>query len=311
MSAPVDDLPTVLCLAGPTGCGKTALGLILAEELKAEIINGDSRQVYADFPIITAQPTSEEQARARHYLYGFLPADQKLDAQDWAERAVRKSREITSAGKLPLIIGGTGFYFEALLKGLSPMPPIPTEIRSKLQRRLCGEGQADLHRELTGIDPVYAQSIHPHDSQRILRALEIWYASGKPFSWWHMKERKPLAKGAMLVLDVSLDWLTPRLRKRIAHMFECGATEEITTAKAKYPDLPKAGFSSLGCRELLDFASGKTNREECESQWLGVTRAYAKRQLTWFRGRGHSIMLRNNDPATVLKTARELAASYQ
>lgn len=300
MAPSVEDLPTVLCIAGPTGSGKTALAIALAHALNGEIINADSRQVYADFPIVTAQPDPDERAAVPHYLYGFFPADAELCAASWAEMAASQCRQLIYREKLPILVGGTGFYFEALLRGLAKMPPIPPSIRHDLAHQLAEKGSENLHRNLSAIDRGYAASIHPHDRQRILRALEVFMASGKPFSHWLEKTRKPLAKGATLILDIPLPLLHPRLETRIHHMLSQGAISEVTQAAHKYPTLPKPGFSSIGCAEILAFVNGAITRENCIAQWLKATRAYAKRQLTWFRGRGRGIMLEKPDPALAL-----------
>lgn len=301
--------PRVLCLAGPTGAGKTALAIHLADKFNGEILNADSRQVYADFPILTAQPTAAELREAPHHLYGTLPAEKKLSACEWAAMAASKSRELEARGKLPLLVGGTGFYFEALLKGLSPMPDIPDQITIELSQELLHYGLARLYAELLEVDPVYAAHIHPNDQQRVLRAVAVHRASGHPFTWWHQQKRQPLAAGKLLSLDVSLTWLTPRLEKRIDQMVEMGAIEEVAKARHHYPQMPKAGFSSLGCMEIIDYLDGKCTFENCRQKWLHTTRSYAKRQLTWFRGRGTATQLPYANPSELLQQVADILDS--
>lgn len=286
----------VICLAGPTGSGKTALALFLARELGGEIINADSRQVYADFPLITAQPSPEERAQAPHHLYGFLPTPEKMSAGRWADMAAAKAREVAERGRVPLLVGGTGLYFQALLRGMAAIPAIPAEVTRRLTERLAASGPEALHAELARADPTYAARIHPRDRQRILRALEVLEGTGKTFSWWHGHAMSaPLCAGPLFVLDASLAWLEPRLARRLDAMLAAGAVEEARAALARAPGavvgvrLP--GWSGIGCAELLDHLEGRTTLAECRARWLANTRAYAKRQLTWFRARPEAVFL--------------------
>ena len=280
----------VICLAGPTGAGKTALALSLARELGGEIINADSRQVYADFPLITAQPSPEERARAPHHLYGFLATEQKISAGRWAGMAAAKAREVAARGRVPLLVGGTGLYFQAALRGMAAIPAIAPEVTRSLAARLADAGPEALHAELARRDPAYAARIHPRDRQRILRALEVLEGTGRTFSWWHGNAMAPPAvAGPLFVLGASLDWLAPRLKRRLDAMLDAGAVGEARAALARSPGaldgVRKPGWSGIGCAELLDHLEGRTGLAECRARWLANTRAYAKRQLTWFRAR--------------------------
>lgn len=307
----------VICLAGPTGSGKTALALHLARELGAEIINADSRQVYADFPLITAQPTPEERARAPHHLYGFLPTEQKISAGRWAEMAAARAREVRARGRVPLLVGGTGLYFQALLRGMAAIPAIPAEVSRRLARRLAEAGPEALHAELSLRDPAYAGRIHPRDRQRILRALEVLEGTGKAFSWWHRHAMSaPLCSGPLIVLDAPLDWLTPRLARRLDAMFAAGAVEEARCALARSPGAAEGarlpGWSGIGCAELLDYLTGRLSHGECRARWLANTRAYAKRQLTWFRMRPEAVFLPpEGGEGRLLAAARRFPAAPQ
>lgn len=295
---------TAICLAGPTGSGKTALALELAAAIDGEIVNADSRQVYAELPIITAQPNAAELAQARHHLYGFLPCDAKISAGQWREMALAKCREIIFRSHVPILVGGTGFYFEAFLRGLAPMPDIPPEIEREMARRMEAEGPEKLHGELAAIDPAYAAKIHCHDKQRIRRALEVYAASGKTFSWWHAQGRGGAeATGPLLVLTSSLDWLAPRLAARIDKMLAAGALEEAVKAREMYGETGVPAFNGIGAKELMEYLAGKINREECRALWLASTRAYAKRQLTWFRGRKEAVWIEPDNAAQALQIA--------
>lgn len=308
----------VICLAGPTGSGKTALALQLARELDCEIINADSRQVYADFPLITAQPSPEERAVCPHHLYGFLPTGRKISAGRWAARAAAVAREVTARGRVPLLVGGTGLYFQALLRGMAQIPPVAPEVTRRLELRLHACGPERLHAELARADPAYAARIHPRDRQRILRALEVLEGTGRPFSWWHAHAMAaPPCAGPLLVLDVTLDWLAPRLVRRLDAMLAAGALDEARAARVRCPGsvggLRQPGWSGIGCAELLAHLEGEISLEECRDRWLANTRAYAKRQLTWFRARPEAIFLppeRGTD-AILAAAGRGLAAARQ
>ncbi len=297
----------VICFAGPTGSGKTAIALMLAERLDGEVINADSRQVYADFPLICAQPTPGEQGRVPHHLYGFLPTDRKISAGQWGGLAAERVRQVLDRGKTPLLVGGTGMYFHALLHGIADIPPVDPAVSSSLEARVDAEGAPALHAELARHDPAYAVRIHPNDRQRIVRALEVLQGTGRPFSWWHENAMAPpLCKGPLLVLDARLPWLEPRLARRMDEMLAGGAIDEARRALSRCGDGRAPGWSAIGCAEAFAFLKGSINAAECRRLWLHNTRMYAKRQITWFRGRKEAVFLPPHDADAVLDAARRL-----
>ena len=305
MSAP---LP-VICLAGPTGCGKTAAAIELAHALDAEIVNADSRQVYADFPCITAQPSAEERAACPHHLYGFLPTEARISAGRWAEMAAETVRRLHDDGKRALLVGGTGLYFQTLLRGIADIPPVAPEISARWTQRLAEEGPERLHAELGRLDPAYAARIHPHDRQRIVRALEVQDATGKPFSWWHEHAMSaPLCAGPLFYLAPTLDWLEPRLARRIDQMLAEGALEEARAARRRNDDPAAPGWSGIGCAEVLAHLRGELSLADCRTLWLRHTRAYAKRQLTWFRGRPEAVAVPPGETASLPRRVRDALA---
>lgn len=294
----------VICLAGPTGSGKTAAALAMAAALDGEVVNADSRQVYADFPLITAQPSPEERACCPHHLYGFLPTENKISAGRWAEAAVDKVRDILARGKTPLLVGGTGLYFQALLRGMAEIPPVDPQLTAAITARVDAQGAPALHAELALADPAYAAKIHPNDRQRIIRALEVCQSTGRPFTWWHSNSMStPLCVGPLLTLDASLAWLEPRLARRLDLMFAGGALDEAREAMRHCADPAAPGWSGIGCAEALAHLQGRLSLEDCRSLWLRNTRAYAKRQLTWFRARPEAHWLPPDDPAAVVEAA--------
>lgn len=297
----------VICLAGPTGSGKTAAALAVAEALGGEVINADSRQVYADFPRITAQPSPEELAHCPHHLYGFLPTAQKISAGRWAALAQDTARQILSRGKIPLLVGGTGLYFQTLLHGTADIPPVAPALTTALTARLEETGPQAMHAELARVDPDYAARIHPNDRQRIVRALEVHEATGKPFSWWHKHAMsRPPCNGPLLVLDAPLHWLEPRLARRLDMMLASGAMDEAAQALKNCDDDNAPGWTGIGCAEALAFLRGRLSLDACRDLWLRNTRAYAKRQLTWFRARAGAVWLPPDDVDAVVKAARAL-----
>lgn len=276
-------LPCII-IAGPTGTGKSSLALRAAEALDGVIINADSRQVYEDFPIITAQPGVEETARIPHALYGFLACTDKLNAGAYAELAGEAIRAMAEAGKTPILVGGTGLYLKALLSGIAPIPKIEPEISVFWQKKCAKIGSPALHAVLGEHDPVTAARLHPNDSQRIMRALEVLKSTGRPLSWWHAQPLPPSPFRALsFLVDIPLALIEPRLAKRIDAMIEAGAVQEAERAITACNDPEAPGWSGIGCAELFKFITGQTDFETCKVSWIHNTRLYAKRQITWFK----------------------------
>ncbi|MGE4193150.1 MAG: tRNA (adenosine(37)-N6)-dimethylallyltransferase MiaA [Pseudodesulfovibrio sp.] len=276
--------PPIVCLVGPTGTGKTAAAIAVAERLPAAVVNFDSRQVYRDFPVITAQPDEEERAACPHHLYGFLPTEEKMTAARLKELAEGKIEEIRAQGRLPILVGGTGLYLRSLLSGIAPIPEIPEDVRRGVLGRIEAEGPQVLHAELAKTDPEYAAKIHPNDTQRNARAAEVYLATGRNMTWWHGEsEHAPAPYDALKVgMRISLNDLEPHLARRIGIMLERGALDEARAAYARCPEPDAPGWTGIGCAELLAFLRGETTLEEARERWVKNTRAYAKRQITWF-----------------------------
>jgi tRNA dimethylallyltransferase len=274
--------PALACVVGPTGAGKTGAAIALAQALGGVVINCDSRQAYADFPLVTAQPTARERAACPHQLYGFLPTEQKLSAGAYANLARREIDAALGQGALPILVGGTGFYLRAVLEPLPDIPAIPPDLHRAMQERWEREGPA-LHDELARRDPAAAVKIHPHDRQRVTRALEVLETTGRPFSAWRQAAAAgPGYRTLVLGLSLPLAELYPRLDARIAAMLEAGALDEARTAWKRCPVRESPGWSGIGCAELLAHLLGGLSLAQARGLWLRNTRAYAKRQMTWF-----------------------------
>ncbi len=289
-------IPCVVLL-GPTGAGKTRAALHLACHLPGEVVNFDSRQVYRDFPRITAQPTPEEVAVCPHWLYGFLATDRKLTAGAHVRKCRPIIRGISERGKTPILVGGTGLYLRALLEGLAEVPEIPREVTMLLEQQLVLEGLDALYARLQEADPELAARIHPNDKQRTLRGLEVFEATGKPLSWFHGKQEAASDYRALLLgVQADLHALEPLLARRIDAMLAAGALEEARKAYGRCPDPTAPGWTGIGCAELLAFLESRLTLDEAKTLWLRNTRAYAKRQLTWFRKMPDVVWCGYDDP---------------
>lgn len=281
------NLPKVLCILGPTGAGKTEAAVALAKALGGGVVNFDSRQVYRGIPVVTAQPGEEEKQGVPHLLYGFLDPCESISAGAFTAMAEEAMDRMRARGLLPILVGGTGMYLDSLLYGLAEIPQVPGHVREAMQAECDRLGPTRMHERLVVIDPEYASRIHPNDRQRITRALEVHAATGRPISEWHALQRSGAAQPRYdaLRIGVRLDMreLEVRLALRIEHMLAAGALKEVREAYARCPDENAPGFTGIGCRELLDVILGRAELEKAKQAWLKRTRAYAKRQMTWFR----------------------------
>jgi len=273
-----------ILIAGPTASGKSALALALAERLGGEIVNADSMQVYRELRVLTARPSPEDEARAPHHLYGVLAGSERCSAGRWARMAVEVLRGIEARGRLPIVVGGTGLYFRALVEGFSPIPAVPESVRAAVRDEVAAAG-TEAHALLAEADPTLAAIVRPSDRQRIARGLEVARATGRPLSHWQKEPPAPLLAGklAKIVLAPDRERLARRCDARFAAMIEAGAIDEARalSALALDPHLPV--MKSLGLRPLLDYVAGNTDLSEATAHGQAETRRYAKRQETWFR----------------------------
>jgi len=273
----------VLCLAGPTGAGKTEAALALARAVNGAVINFDSRQVYRGILITTAQPTPEEQASCPHLLYGFLSCRETISAGTYAAKAASVVRETLSAGLTPILVGGTGLYLKALLDGLAPIPDVPPSLRETILTAWRGLGPETMFDRLRAVDPVYAAKVHPNDCQRVTRALEVYEATGRPLSEWH-KDAVGALNLPYLKIGIRMDKpsLDVRLARRMETMLQAGALAEVRKVLEACPDPQAPGLTGIGCAELAAHLRGEIDLTEAKRLWLSHTKAYAKRQMTWF-----------------------------
>ncbi|HEY0117004.1 MAG TPA: tRNA (adenosine(37)-N6)-dimethylallyltransferase MiaA [Allosphingosinicella sp.] len=274
--------PPVALIAGPTASGKSALALALAERAGGVIINADSAQVYRDLRILSARPSAEEQKRVPHVLYGYLDGASPCSAADWAADARAEINRAQLAGRLPILVGGTGLYLRTLLEGIAPVPEIDLAIRASVRTLATDEAFAALARE----DAVSARRLRPSDTSRIARALEVVRSTGRPLSDWQ-RERRGGIEGAIrlhpLILLPPRDWLHQRCDRRFEAMTSpVGIAEvEALLARALPPVLPV--MRAIGVPQIAGFLAGTLTREEALAAGQAATRRYAKRQYTWFR----------------------------
>ena len=275
-----------ILIAGPTASGKSAAAIALAERLGGAVVNADSMQVYRDLRVLTARPSAGDEARARHALYGFVPAGEAYSVGRWIGDAARVLAELEKERRVPIFTGGTGLYFKALLEGLSPVPDIPEGIRRRWRALARDATGPELHDMLADADPQMARALRPSDPQRILRALEVIEATGRSLAEWRREPGKGVlreSETARIYVSPERDWLGERIEKRFDAMIAAGALEEVRALMAQEldPDLP--AMRALGVAALAAHLDGRMTLEEAATQVATETRRYAKRQITWAR----------------------------
>jgi len=279
-SLPKPELPAVLLL-GPTGSGKTALSLALAERFDGEIVSCDSVAVYRGLDLGTAKPTPEERARVPHHLIDVADPDEPFTAGEYSRRARAALREIADRDRLPIVTGGTGLYLRALTEGLFAGPARHEELRERLRRSAETRGSTWLHRILNRLDPASAARVHANDTPKLIRAIEVCLAARRPMS--QMLERDPLMGFRLLRIGLNPPraGLYERLNRRCAEMFAAGLVEETRGLFERYG--PIKALDSLGYRQAQLVLDGSLGVEEAIKAAQQGHRNYAKRQLTWFR----------------------------
>lgn len=273
-------------IAGPTASGKSRHALSLARRHDGVVINADSMQVYAEFRVLTARPDPAEERAVPHRLYGYVPAARRFSVGAWLEDIATVIEQVRGEGGLPIVVGGTGLYFKALCEGLVAVPPIPAEVREEVQRLAEGETSAGLHRRLAEVDPDDARRIRPSDRARILRALEVFTATGRSLASWLEQPARPLLDVSAIdrfVLDPERADLHRRIAERAETMIGDGAIAEVEALLAQdlSPELP--AMKAIGVRQLGDYLAGKRSLDQALADMSTDTRRYAKRQMTWFR----------------------------
>jgi tRNA dimethylallyltransferase len=284
-----------LVLTGPTGSGKSQLGVEIAEQLGAEIISMDSMALYRSMDIGTAKPSRQERQRIPHHLIDVLDPWESASVAWWLQRAAEYCQEIESRGKRALFVGGTALYLKALLCGLFEGPPADQALRRQLTDEAQRLGNAALHARLAAIDPITAARLHPNDQRRIIRALEVWQLTGRPISSWQTQWQPGPEKAssvrpagaqetsAVLWLDLPRTELYARIDARVDHMIEAGLVDEVKALRNLPQALSKEASQALGYKEMFEYLDGRASLESTVERIRTRSRNYAKRQITWFR----------------------------
>ena len=279
--------PLAIFLMGPTASGKTDLAIQLRQHLPIEVISVDSALIYRGMDIGTAKPSKAELALAPHRLIDICDPAESYSAANFRTDALREMQEISAQGKIPLLVGGTMLYYKALLEGLSPLPSADEKVRSEIEAKAALIGWGGLHQELSKIDPISAQRINPNDSQRINRALEVFYLTGKTLT------ELTVQKGEALPYDILQFAIAPeqrevlhlRIEQRFHKMIELGFQQEVEKLYRR-PDLNEnlPSIRCVGYRQMWEYLRGDYDHDEMVFRGICATRQLAKRQITWLRG---------------------------
>ena len=279
--------PLAIFLMGPTASGKTDLAIQLRQQLPVEVISVDSALIYRGMDIGTAKPSKAELALAPHRLIDICDPAESYSAANFRTDALREMQEISAQGKIPLLVGGTMLYYKALLEGLSPLPSADEKVRSEIEAKAALIGWDGLHQELSKIDPISAQRINPNDSQRINRALEVFYLTGKTLT------QLMAQKGEALPYDILQFAIAPeqrevlhlRIEQRFHKMIELGFQQEVEKLYRR-PDLNEnlPSIRCVGYRQMWEYLRGDYDHDEMVFRGICATRQLAKRQITWLRG---------------------------
>lgn len=274
-----------ILLIGPTAVGKTKLSIDLAKLINAEIISADSRQCYKYLDIGTAKPTKDELAQVPHYNISLLDPEVEDSAVDFYERAMQWEKEIAQKEKNILYVGGSTLHVQSLIKPFDDVPEADDENIEELEQRLADEGVESLYAQLEDVDPHYAEKMDGMNTQRILRALDVWMQTGEPFSSFHSDDDEIEVPADTLVFGLKRDRqvLYDRINRRVDRMFEQGFLDEVQSLLDRGYTRETRALNSVGYRDAIDYLNGEKSRQQMIKDMKTQTRRYAKRQITWFK----------------------------
>lgn len=275
----------VIVICGPTASGKTSLSIELAKKINGEIVSCDSMQIYKEMNIGTAKPTVDEMQGIPHYMLDFVSPSSRYSVADFKKEATIQIENILSKGKVPIIVGGTGLYVDALVKNITyPEIEIDLDYRNELEKRIEKDGLKALYEKAKEIDENAMQSISENDKKRIMRVLEIYHQTGKTKTQLEIESRMtpPPYDYIVFAIDMEREKLYERINKRVDIMIDQGLIEEVEKLVKKYKEFPTA-MQGLGYKEVVEYLNKETTKEEMIEELKMETRRYAKRQLTWFR----------------------------
>ncbi len=300
----------IICIVGPTGVGKTELSLDLAQMLETEILSCDSMQIYRGMNIGTAKIKPEETRGIKHHMIDVVEPTELFSSWEYRKYAEEIATNIVHAGKIPLFVGGTGLYANAILYDLNFMGERKREIRSKWESYLDEHGKEALYEQLLQVDPAQTDRIHPNNTRRVLRALEIFEETGKPMSEQISGMRAPRQDIDALIIGLTgdRDFIYEKINVRVDRMMEEGLVEEVKRLVQRYPTFASSrAAQGIGYKETLKYLDGEISETELRELIAQNTRRYAKRQWTWFRkdSRTHWVDIRKTDMDQVIKMVKE------
>jgi tRNA dimethylallyltransferase len=286
----LEPFQSVLVLTGPTGSGKSELGVELAERLGAEIVSMDSMALYRGMDIGTAKPDPAARRRVRHHLIDVLDPWESASVAWWLREAITCCRDIAARGKRILFVGGTPLYLKAMMYGIFDGPPADADVRRRLESEAAAYGAESLHTRLRQVDPASAMRLHPNDLRRIVRALEVWELTGRPLSAWQTQWENARTDHSVLSTQYSVLWLNlprpelyARIDARVDRMLASGLVDEVRTLRRSARPPSREATQALGYKELFAQLDGELSLDEAVQLIRTRSRNFAKRQVTWFR----------------------------
>ncbi len=308
---PENMLPPLIVITGLTATGKSALGVEVAKQLGGEIVSADSMLIYRYMNIGTAKPTLEERQGIPHYMIDLIDPDEKYSVALYQEQATKCLEVIIERRKIPLLVGGTGLYIRALTEHYNfPGTENNHELRQSLVRQAQKYGQEILHMRLTQIDPTTAARVHPHDLKRVIRALEVYYLTGKPFSYFQKRGQKSKYNLIMFGINMERQLLYRKIEERVDKMLRLGLVEEVQNLLNKGYDVGLTSMQALGYKEIIAYLKGKNTLTEAIYLLKRNTRHFAKRQLTWFKGDKRILWLKVEQD-NISEVAQKIAGRYK
>ena len=276
----------IILIAGPTASGKSRLAIEIAKKIKGEIINADSMQVYKDFSILSSRPSKKDLKKVKHYLYGFQAAKKHFSTGTWLKLVKKQINQCLKNKKIPVIVGGTGLYFEAITKGISKIPNIDFKTRNRIREMQKKIGQNKFYEKLLKLDPLVKNNIEPFDTQRSIRAYEVKKFTKKSIFEWNKLTKSEFKKFQIfkIFIDMPREKLLKNISNRIEQMFVNGCVNEVKLFLGLNIESTLSANKIIGVREIKGYLSGVLKLQEAKELINIKTRQYAKRQVTWARG---------------------------
>jgi tRNA dimethylallyltransferase len=276
----------IILIAGPTASGKSKLAIEIARKIKGEIINADSMQVYKEFSVLSSRPTKKDLKKAKHHLYGFQPVKKHFSTGAWLKLVKKQINKCVKKKKIPILVGGTGLYFEAITKGISKIPNTNLKVRDKIRKLQKKIGQKKFYEKLLKIDPLIIDNIESSDTQRSIRAYEVKKFTKKSMFEWHKLTKSEFKKFQIIkiFIDVPREKLLKNISSRADQMFKNDCVKEVNSFLSLNIDSSLSVNKIIGVREIKDYLSGVSNLTQTKELINIKTRQYAKRQVTWARG---------------------------